>query len=144
MAGYSQTPLARKLGLRGESRFGVVSEPGAPIPTTHALALPEPVSLGGEPFDVLLAFVVTRAGFEASIGAWSEAIDVDGGLWIAWPKKTARKVVPSDMTEDIVRDVALPMGLVDVKVCAVDDVWSGLRLCWRTEVRAGLRASRPH
>ena len=142
MAGYSQTPLARKLGVWEGLRFGVVSEPGAPAPSTSALQLPEPVPHDGVLFDVLLAFVVSRAGLEAGIGSWSDDIDVDGGLWISWPKKAARKVVPSDMTEDIVRAVALPMGLVDVKVCAIDDIWSGLRLCWRTELRAGLRTSR--
>ena len=63
------------------------------------------------------------------------ALHVDGGLWIAWPKRASG--VPSDITEDVVRDVALPTGLVDVKVCAIDDTWSGLRLCLRKELRPG-------
>jgi hypothetical protein len=63
------------------------------------------------------------------------ALHVDGGLWVAWPKKASG--MPTDITEDVVRDVALPTGLVDVKVCAIDDTWSGLRLCLRKELRPG-------
>jgi len=64
-------------------------------------------------------------------------MDVDGGLWVAWPKKSSG--VPTDITEDTIRGVALPMGLVDNKVCAIDDTWSGLRVVWRKELRAGKR-----
>ncbi len=67
------------------------------------------------------------------------ALDVDGGLWIGWPKRASG--VPTDITEDVIREVALPTGLVDVKVCAVDDTWSGLRLCLRKELRAGRRTA---
>jgi hypothetical protein len=68
------------------------------------------------------------------------ALDVDGGLWIAWPKRASG--VATDITEDTVREVFLPEGLVDNKVCAIDDTWSGLRVCWRKDHRAALRAER--
>ena len=66
-------------------------------------------------------------------------MDVDGGLWVAWPKKASK--VPTDITEDVVREVCLPLGLVDNKVCAIDDVWSGLRVVWRKELRPAKRAA---
>ena len=85
--------------------------------------------------DVIVSFHVERAHLEQRLPALMRALDVDGGLWVCWPKKASG--VPSDITEDTVRDVALPTGLVDVKVCAVDDTCSGLRLCLRKELRAG-------
>ena len=89
---------------------------------------------------MVLAFVTSVAALEAGIDDWSRRITPAGGLWICWPKKTARKLVPafaaSDMTEDAVRAAALPMGLVDNKVCAIDEFWSGLRVVWRLERRA--------
>ncbi len=120
----------------------MLAEAGVKLPTMTALGLPDPsvdpVSDAGT-VDILLGFVVTRAGLQTEMGSWAEIIHADGAIWVCWPKKAARKIVPSDMTEDFVREVALPMGLVDVKVCAVDGVWSGLRLCWRVELRAARR-----
>ena len=99
--------------------------------------------MGPRPTTWVLAFVTMDASLRAGIPEWSTLVTPDGGLWICWPKKTARKLVAafgtSDMTEDVVRDVALPMGLVDNKVCAVDEVWSGLRVVWRVELRPSKR-----
>ncbi len=83
--------------------------------------------------DVVLAFVTKRAEIERGIGKLGELVRPAGGLWYAWPKKASK--VPTDITEDTLREVALPLGLVDNKVCAVTDVWSGLRLVWRRENR---------
>jgi len=83
--------------------------------------------------DVVVAFFIHRARFARRLDSLRRSVFPDGGLWIAWPKKASE--VPTDMTEDVVREVALPTGLVDNKVCAIDEVWSGLRLVWRKELR---------
>lgn len=140
-AGYSGTPLAKKLGIKAGHR--IVLE-GAPRDFEALLApLPEGVSVrrrAGGVADVLLYFTKEAAALGANIERLGAAIEVDGGIWIAWPKRASK--VPTDMTEDVVRDVALPLGLVDNKVAAIDETWSGLRLVWRRELRAGLRAGR--
>ena len=87
----------------------------------------------GDHADVVLFFTTERATFERRLAAMADAIRPAGGLWVAWPKKASK--VPTDMTEDVVREVALPMGVVDNKVCAIDDIWSGLRLVWRLDRR---------
>lgn len=134
-AGYSRTPLPKKLGIKDGSTVHIA---GGPVPS-----LPVQPTGGPAPYDVVLAFVTMDASLRAGITAWSTLITPDGGLWICWPKKTARKLVAafaaSDMTEDVVRDVVLPMGLVDNKVCAVDEIWSGLRVVWRVELRPAKR-----
>jgi len=86
-------------------------------------------------FDVMLLFFTRRAELERRFPLLLRALDVAGGLWIAWPKRAAG--VASDITEDVVREVALPTGMVDNKVCAIDDTWSGLRLVLRRELRTG-------
>ena len=83
--------------------------------------------------DVVVSFHTARADLERRVPKLLDVLDVDGGLWIAWPKKASK--VPTDITEDTVREVFLPLGLVDNKVCAIDDVWSGLRVVWRKEHR---------
>src|SRR5438067_13733557 len=124
MAGYSGTPLPQKLGIKPESSVALV---GAP-PTF-------PIRAGGKaPFDVMVVFVTARAQLAAKIAQARERLAEAGGLWIAWPKKSSG--VATDMTEQAIRDVALPTGLVDNKVCAIDDTWSGLRLVIRRELRA--------
>jgi hypothetical protein len=85
------------------------------------------------PLDLVVCFVTERRDLERRLPALRRAIAPDGMLWIAWPKRSSG--VASDMTEDVVRDVALPTGLVDNKVCAIDDTWSGLRLVVRRELR---------
>jgi hypothetical protein len=98
--------------------------------------LPEGVSVRRTlrgPLDLVVCFVTERRDLERRLPALRRAIAPDGMLWIAWPKRSSG--VASDMTEDVVRDVALPTGLVDNKVCAIDDTWSGLRLVVRRELR---------
>lgn len=131
--GYSGTPLARKLGIQPGGSYAVIADPGhaddllAPLPP-GATRVVDPAEA-----DVVLAFTTTRADLEARLGDLSTAVFPDRLLWIAWPKRASR--VPTDLTEDVVRDVALPLGLVDTKVAAVDATWSGLRLVWRRERR---------
>lgn len=133
-AGYSGTPLAKKLGIGADAKVAVLSGPA------HFRELLEPIPDGVEfrtslrgHADVVVFFTTERSEFERRIGAAGRTIFPAGGLWIAWPKRASK--VPTDMTEDVVREVALPLGLVDNKVCAIDDVWSGLRVVWRRELR---------
>lgn len=134
MAGYSGTPLPRKLGIKEEH---VVAFPGAPPAFSQALGeLPEGVHVKGRavaPLDVAVFFTKRRAELERRFDALGRALVPEGGLWIAWPKKASG--VPTDMTEDVVREVALPRGWVDNKVCAIDETWSGLRVVRRLENR---------
>jgi hypothetical protein len=141
-AGYSGTPLPKKLGIKEGHRVGVF---GAPAGFT--LDLPDGATLATAArgtFDVILSFHTERAQLEARIPKLLEVLEVDGGLWMAWPKKAAARShgVQTDLTEDVQREIWLPLGLVDTKVCAIDEVWSGLRLCWRVENRDALRARR--
>jgi hypothetical protein len=133
-AGYSGTPLARKLGLKRGHRFRLVDAPrGWTVPD-----LPEGIDvvsggLDGDRFDVVLAFVREAATLRDAI-ALGDQVFPDGALWIAWPRKAGGHV--SDVNENGIRDAALPVGLVDVKVAALDTDWSGLRLVWRKHLRA--------
>jgi hypothetical protein len=133
-AGYSATPLAKKLGIVADVAVRVFGGP----PELPALLDPLPAGAtlrdrGRGRHRVVLAFHTSRAALEAQIPALLDALDVDGGLWIAWPKKASK--VPTDITENTVREVFLPLGLVDNKVCAISEVWSGLRVVWRKELR---------
>src|SRR6186713_2753422 len=142
MAGYSGTPLAKKLMIRPKHRFGLFGAPES-FDRSTLEPLPDDVTVSTTArgaFDVILSFHTERAELERRIPTLLKVLDVDGGLWMAWPKKASKR--PTDLTEDVQREIWLPLGLVDTKVCAVDDVWSGLRLCWRTERRAELRADR--
>jgi hypothetical protein len=134
MAGYSATPLPKKLGIKDGHTVATLGEPNGFATTLQPLPARARVvhDLRGHR-DVVVAFFTTRAALEARLAALTKAIVPDGGLWIAWPKKASK--VPTDITEDVVRAVALPTGLVDNKVCAIDDVWSGLRLVVRIENR---------
>ncbi len=131
MAGYSGTPLVKKLGIKDGFAVQFIHAPD------HLQALIGPLPTGvtesQTACDFIHAFYQERALFEADIDGFLKAIKRDGMIWISWPKKASK--VPTDMTEDVVRTVALPLGLVDVKVCAVDDVWSGLKLVIRKELR---------
>lgn len=133
MAGYSGTPLAKKLGVKEAADLAVLHAPdGFVIPD-----LPAAVSLRsrlGKRHDMILAFVDARAHLERALPKLGQAVFPDGVVWVAWPKKASR--LPTDMTEDVVRAVCLPLGLVDVKVCAIDETWSGLKLVWRKELRS--------
>jgi Protein of unknown function (DUF3052) len=133
-AGYSGTPLPRKLGIREGDRVGAF---GAPEDFAATLGeTPEGAVVINGPrghVDVAIAFFTRRRDLERRLAALRKAIEPDGGLWIAWPKRSSG--VETDITEDTIRDVALPTGLVDNKVCAIDDTWSGLRLVVRRELR---------
>ena len=134
MTGYSRTPLARKLGIKEGARLALLDAPDglddelAPLP--DGVRVLRRLAAG---LDVAVLFVTERRRLEQRFDAVADAIYPAGGFWVAWPKKASK--VATDLTEDVLRDVALPKGLVDNKVCAVTDVWSGLRLVWRKENR---------
>jgi hypothetical protein len=135
-AGYSGTPLPRKLGIKPGHRVALLDAPAGFDATLGPL--PDDVrvqrGLGGTaPLDVAVLFVTERMELAARLDPVRRRLAQNGGLWIGWPKRTAK--VPTDITEDVIREVALPTGLVDNKVCAIDDVWSGLRLVIRRELR---------
>ena len=160
-AGYSGTPLPRKLGIKPGARVGLAGAPGGfgarlePLPdgarieaststtgtsTTGGPAagaagpvLAGAVLPGTGPFDVIVFFTVEQAELAGRLSELRARMAPAAGLWIAWPKRASR--VPTDMTEDVIREIALPTGLVDNKVCAIDEVWSGLRLVVRRELR---------
>jgi len=150
-AGYSGTPLPRKLGIKPGARvglagapdgFGALLEPlpdgarveaGAPAAGAAGAVLPGPVLPGTGPFDVIVFFTVEQAELAGRLSELRARMAPAAGLWIAWPKRASR--VPTDITEDVIREIALPTGLVDNKVCAIDQVWSGLRLVIRRELR---------
>lgn len=129
-AGYSGTPLLRKLGLRDGQRVVALRPPPNLGELLPGVAIE--VDLG-ERADVVLAFTTDRAGLAADLDRCGRAVFPDGMIWVAWPKRASK--VPTDVTEDVVREVALPRGLVDTKVCAIDATWSGLRVVWRKERR---------
>jgi hypothetical protein len=138
VAGYSGTPLTRKLGIREGDEVAVL---GAPAGFDALDELPGGVThrtRAAGTNDVIVSFHTERTHLERRVPKLLEVLDVDGGLWVAWPKRASK--VPTDITEDVLRDVFLPLGLVDNKVCAIDDTWSGLRLVWRRELRADRRA----
>jgi len=133
-AGYSGTPLPTKLGIKEAHAVGLVNAPATFTTTLGSLPSGARVIRGARgKRDVVIAFVSSRAALEAGLASWRSAIEPAGGLWIAWPKRASG--VTTDVTEDVVREVALPTGLVDNKVCAIDGTWSGLRLVVRLENR---------
>jgi len=133
-AGYSGTPLARKLGIVGGAK---VFARNAPAEYAELLEpLPPDVSFQtrlSRETDIVHVFRAARADLKADLQALRTSIRSDAVVWVSWPKKASK--VPSDITEDTIRDLALPLGFVDVKVCAVSDVWSGLKLVIRKELR---------
>ena len=132
-AGYSGTPLQKKLGFKPGMTAAFVD---APDGLDGLLGVLEGVSvkrsLRGSA-DIVLCFVTARRDLERRAARLREAIAPDGLVWVCWPKRASK--VPTDMTEDVVRDVALPRGLVDNKVAAIDETWSGLQLVIRRELR---------
>ncbi len=131
-AGYSGTALPDKLGIGEGDEVALI---GAPEQFEDTLGdLPDVASLHTDladdaRYDVIVAFVTRRAELEADLPRLRARMAPACGLWIAWPKRSAK--VPTDMTDNVVREVALPTGLVDNKVCAIDDTWTGLRLVIR-------------
>ena len=132
--GYSGTPLARKLGIVAGARVAVVDEPAgyrgwlAPLP--EGVCFEAAISART---DVAHLFVDRRAALQGLLDSSRRIIAPAAAVWVSWPKKAAK--VPTDVTEDTIRALALPLGFVDVKVCAVSDVWSGLKLVIRKELR---------
>ena len=134
LAGYSGTPLAKKLGIKPGMVLRVVNAPRdyaalvAPLPESVVIS-----SKRRQELDMVHVFTKSRSELLESLKTYQKKIKQDGIIWISWPKKSSG--VPSEVTEDTVRDVALPLGLVDIKVCAVDETWSGLKLVIRKENR---------
>ncbi len=134
-AGYSGTPLPKKLGWAGQSPAAVIGCPdyGALL----GIADPPPLLAPDAPLPpgltYLHLFTTHRSLLERVLASARARLAPAGMVWVSWPKKAAK--VPTDITEDVIREVCLPMGLVDVKVCAVDAVWSGLKLVIRKELR---------
>ncbi|MCA9537397.1 MAG: DUF3052 family protein [Myxococcales bacterium] len=138
MAGYSGTPLVKKLGIKPGATVAVLDAPADFAATLGAL--PEGARCEatlGEERAVIVWFTRDAAALAARLPALKAALDWQGGLWIAWPKKASK--VSTDITEDVVRALALAAGLVDNKVCAIDAVWSGLRLVYRKADRPSPR-----
>jgi hypothetical protein len=134
IAGYSGTPLAQKLGIKEGHRVAVIGAAAdRSLGTLPVGAIVQRGLVGKAQLDVLIVFVTRRAELVKQVAACRPRMQPAAGLWIAWPKRASK--VATEVTEDTVREVALPTGLVDNKVCAIDDVWSGLRLVIRKELR---------
>jgi hypothetical protein len=131
MAGYSGTPLPKKLGIKAGSRLSLLNAPSGLLED-----LPDDVVVRRDArgrADVVLAFCTERTELERRMERFGKLIFPDGGLWIAWPKRSSG--LATTVTDDVVRQVGLPLGLVDNKVCAIDETWTGLRMVWRVERR---------
>ncbi|MCE9659160.1 MAG: DUF3052 domain-containing protein [Burkholderiales bacterium] len=137
-AGYSGTPLAKKLGIAAGLRVAALAPPGHY--RTLASPWPEGARLEAKPgadTDLVHLFATERAVLAREAARLRKLLGDDAVLWVSWPKKAAK--VATDITEDGIRELVLPLGWVDVKVCAVDAVWSGLKLVVRRELRQGAR-----
>jgi hypothetical protein len=134
LAGYSATPLSKKLGYKAGFRACVKSAPDHYLEIIHPL--PANVAISNrfqKDVDLCHFFTMSRSKLESELPKLLGIIRQNGMIWVSWPKKASK--VPTDITENVIRSTALPLGLVDVKVCAVDDVWSGLKLVIRKELR---------
>jgi len=144
MAGYSGTPLPRKLGINPGARLGLL---GAPADFERTLGeLPLGVTVravggGDDPFDVIVCFARSARELASDLPALPARLDPAGGLWIAWPKKASG--LATDLTDGEVRRRGLALGLVDNKICAIDDTWSGLRFVVRLADRASSKGLAP-
>lgn len=131
MTGYSGTPLGKKLGLKDGMKVLYVDMP-ASVEAEIAQYGAAVIQNAG-PLEFVHIFQTDRAILEQRLTEFRKTIAQNGMIWASWPKKAAK--VPTDITEDVIREVALPMGLVDIKVCAVDKIWSGLKLVIRKKLR---------
>jgi hypothetical protein len=133
-AGYSGTPLPRKLGIRDGSRLLLVDAP-ADFGATLGELPPgvDAVAAGASEVDVVVLFVLDLESLRTQFASLAAAMQPAGGLWVAWPKRSSG--VSTDLTENVVRELGLEAGLVDNKVCAIDATWSGLRFVWRLRDR---------
>lgn len=136
--GYSGTPLAKKLGVKSGALIAAINAPVdyadwlQPLPedaVLHAIDL----TAAGPEHSVLHWFGTKREDLAAALVPLGRAVFPDHSLWISWPKRASK--VPTTITEDVIRELCLPLGLVDIKVCAVSEIWSGLKLVWRKELR---------
>jgi hypothetical protein len=141
-SGYSGTPLPKKLGIKEDHRVAIVNAP--PGFTSTLRPMPAGVTLMTEvnasPFDVIVFFTKERAELQGAFRALAKHLVPNGGLWIAWPKLASGVV--TDLTEDVARDVGVGGGLVDNKVCAIDETWSGLRFVYRIADRPKKKTTR--
>jgi hypothetical protein len=131
MAGYSGTPLPKKLGIVEDSTIVFINAPLGVVD-----GLPPGVTVKRQvrgTADVVVSFFTRRRDFERRVDSLAKMVFPAGGLWVAWPKRASGR--ETDMHEGVVREVALPLGLVDNKVCAIDETWTGLRVVWRRERR---------
>lgn len=134
MAGYSGTPLAKKLGIKPDSSVFLVNTPEGyiellgPLPPGVEFA----ASLSAD-IDFIQLFEAKKSELQKALKKYRNTLNASAVVWVSWPKKSSK--VPTDITEDTIREVALPLGFVDIKVCAVDEVWSGLKLVVRKELR---------
>jgi hypothetical protein len=135
MAGYSKTPLAQKLGIKAGTKVAALNAPPgyrkllAPLPANVSFTDKTSAAAG-----FVHLFVTERRVLEKELKRLRKLLDDAGVLWISWPKKSSG--LGSDITEDVIRELCLPLGFVDVKVCAIDETWSGLKLMIRRENRS--------
>jgi hypothetical protein len=138
MAGYSGTPLAKKLGIKEGSRVALLN---APKDFQSELGeLPDNVQFIKRPtksLDIILLFVLSERALVLDFARLAAKLTANGMLWIAWPKKSSG--ITTDLSEQRVRQIGLDAGLVDVKICAIDDVWSGLKFVYRLKDRSSLK-----
>jgi hypothetical protein len=140
MAGYSGTPLPQKLGIKPGHRVVAINAPKSAMPVIAELAAVEPVALklsGKDPYNVMLLFCDRKFDLIATFAKAAARLDPAGGLWVAWPKKSSG--IETDLTENLIREHGLSEGLVDNKVCAIDETWSGLRFVVRLKDRPKAR-----
>ncbi len=136
MSGYSGTPLAAKLGIKAGMSVRAVNAPQgyrgllAPLPDGASIHLQ-----AGTGAELVHHFATRRSELGKALASYRRTLADETAVWVSWPKKTAH--MPTDITEDAIRELALPLGYVDIKVCAVSDVWSGLKLVIRKELRRG-------
>ena len=131
-AGYSGTPLVKKLGIKEGFKVRFINKPKNYMDLLEEIP-PAVKQIKTGKADFVHIFTKSRKELASELKKNMRSIEQDGMIWVSWPKKASK--VPTDITEDVIREVALPMGLVDIKVCAVDDIWSGLKLVIRKENR---------
>lgn len=135
MAGYSETPLAKKLGIKQGFRVGLVNSPKAFKKELGSLPDDVKISVGQlpKPLDLIILFAHSERTVKLEFPILAEKLTVNGMLWIAWPKKSSG--VATDLSFEIVQQTGLQTGLVDVKICAVNEIWSGLKFVYRLKDR---------
>jgi hypothetical protein len=138
MAGYSQTPLPKKLGIKEGSRIALVNAPKDFLSTLGEL--PRDVEFVKRPakeLDIVLLFVLTERVLAGNFAKLVRRLTANGMIWVAWPKKSSG--VSTDLSFELVQRIGLDAGLVDVKICAIDDTWSGLKFVYRLKDRSSLK-----